>query len=350
MDEATEIVYDDWDYGGPVDCHGNPVPYEQRAPSEIVGLLSRRVHGQEAAKRAAAMTVYHTLRGTRCTAVFAGPSGCGKSEIWRELGRIYPGLVRMIDFSRCQAAGWRGDLHLRDAFQDVDPDDVHRSGLILVLDEADKILCESAMGAGGTDYNQLLQNELLLLLDGDTVEFAEEDKPARPALRVDASRVSVVLLGAFERLFERKTAASGGIGFGAPPRTRHGYGTGGVTVDDLIASGCRREVAGRVQRIVQLRPLSAGDYRDILVSRVLPDVGTSLSRCITISAAAADALASQACQAGLGVRWMSSRVREALDEAIYEDPDASTCTIALRGGELRCCPVDDSGQSEMVPF
>lgn len=73
------------------------------------------------------MTVYHTLRGTRCTAVFAGPSGCGKSEIWRKMARLYPGLVRMIDFSR---------------------------GLVLVLDEADKILCESAMGVGGTDYNR----------------------------------------------------------------------------------------------------------------------------------------------------------------------------------------------------
>lgn len=342
MDEATGIVYDDWDYVGPVDCHGNPVPYEQRAPSEIVGLLSRRVHGQEAAKRAAAMTVYHTLRGVRATAVFAGPSGCGKSEIWREVARLYPGLVRVIDFSRCQAAGWRGDLHLRDAFQDTDPDAIRRHGLILVLDEADKILCESAAGANGTDYNRLLQNELLLLLDGDTVEFGEEDgKPPKPALRIDASRVSVVLLGAFERLFQSKAAASGGIGFCAPPRARHGYGTGGVTVDDLIACGCRREVAGRIQRIVQLRPLSDAGYRAILTGRVLPDAGQLLGLSVTIDGAAADHLASRACQEGLGVRWMAARVREALDDALYDDPDITACRIRLCGDDLRCQALDD---------
>lgn len=39
-------------------------------------------------------------------------------------------------------------------------------GLIVVLDEADKICCETAIGSTGTDYNAIIQNSLLKMLDG----------------------------------------------------------------------------------------------------------------------------------------------------------------------------------------
>lgn len=117
-------------------------------------------------------------------------AGCGKSETWRCLSKEYPGLIRIIDFSRMSADGWKGSLHLRDIFTGIDPDDLRRRGLIVVLDEADKILCEHALGA-------------------------------------------------------RR------IGFSTAPKTDPGSHKN-ISYDDLIHAGMRREVAGRVNKIVAL--------------------------------------------------------------------------------------------------
>ena len=110
----------------------------------------------------------------------------------------------------------------------------------------------------------LLQNDLLKIMDGDVVEFGEEGK--RGPLSVDCSRVSVVMLGAFEKLREGQARATKHIGFAQAPALP-ADGPGGIGYD-----GMRREIAGRVNRIVVLDPLSAGDYEAILRGPVLDRV------------------------------------------------------------------------------
>lgn len=187
-----------------------------RPPAEIRNAITRRVLGQPEAVKAAALIVYNQLSGRRTNAVFCGPSGCGKSEIWRALSDEYPGMVRMMDFSRFSADGWRGSLHVRDIFEGIAPDDIKRSGLIVILDEADKVVCEHTIGAGGTDYNAILQNNLLKMMDGDVIEFGADDNK-KTALAVDCSKVSVVMLGAFERLMDGKARDAKRIGFDPAP-------------------------------------------------------------------------------------------------------------------------------------
>ena len=80
------------------------------------------------------MIMYHQLSGRRTNAVFCGPSGCGKSEIRRCLAKEYPGLVRMVDFSRFSAEGWNGSLHLRVIFTGTDPAAIRRRGLLQARD------------------------------------------------------------------------------------------------------------------------------------------------------------------------------------------------------------------------
>ena len=302
-------------------------------PKKIRDNITKKVIGQPEAVKAAAMIVYNHLSGRRTNAVFAGPSGCGKSEIWRTLSKEYPGLVRMIDFSRFAADGWRGSLHLRDIFNGVGSDDIRRRGLIVVLDEADKRLCEPAMGSGGTDYNVLLQNDLLKMMDGDVIEFGAEDR--QPALSVDCSKVSVVMLGAFERLLGGKSQDAKRIGFGTAPRATAG-GHKEISYDDLINGGMRREIAGRVNRIVALGPLSMDDYKSILMGPVLFDVRESFKRKVSIDPAAADALTGKAIGSGLGVRWMRSQVTNAVDDALFDEPEAEEYTVTMQDGKLLC--------------
>lgn len=306
----------------------SPAPFPVRSPAEIRDLVAGRVLGQPEAARAAALIVRNHLAGRRSNSVFAGPSGCGKSEIWRVLAREYPGLVRVVDFSRFASEGWAGSLHVRDIFDGMDRDVFQRHGMIAVLDEADKILCEPAVGAGGTDHHALLQNDLLKMMDGDVVEFGAEGK--KDPMSVDCSRVSVVMLGAFERLREGQARAARRIGFGhgssAPAVVR-----GGISHGDLITAGMRREIAGRVNRITELSPLTADDYKAILQGPVLAGVREAVGQDVRLDDAAAAALAARALETGLGVRWMRSQVINAVDDALFGEAGGTAREIDLSG-------------------
>ena len=334
----------------PLDDHGNPLVFSggeaeagaaisaafaPRKPAEIRDAIAGRVIGQDNAVKTAAMIVHGQLSGRRTNAVFAGPSGCGKSEIWRCLSREYPGLVRIIDFSRMCGEGWNGSVHLRDVFEGVaNKDDIQRRGLIVVLDEADKVLCETAISSSGNNHNHVVQNNLLKMLDGDVIEFGAEH--GQPAFSVDCSNVSVVMLGAFENLMESKSAGSAKhIGFGtapesAPPEHRD------ISYDDLVKAGTRREIAGRINRIVALNRLDAGGYKAILEGPVLSDLAESFQRRIVISGSAVSALSEQAVTSGLGVRWAKSAMYNAIEDALFDAPDAEGFRLDMRGGELSC--------------
>ena len=303
------------------------------SPRHIRDSIARQVIGQPEAVKAAALITYNHMAGRRTNAVFAGPSGCGKSEIWRYLSCKYPGLIRMVDFSRFSAEGWLGSLHLRDIFEGIDISSIRKRGLIVVLDEADKILSERAVGGGGTDHNALLQNDLLKMMDGDVIEFGEENK--KNALTVDCSKVSVVMLGAFEKLLEGKSQSAKHIGFGTAPRAADG-GHKEISYEDLINGGMRREIAGRVNRIVALGPLSVDDYKSILMGPVLFDVQESFKRKVNIDSVAADALTGKAIESNLGVRWMRSQVTNAVDDALFDEPEAEEYTVTMQDGKLLC--------------
>ena len=297
------------------------------SPKSIHHYLNRKIHGQEDAKKAAALVVYNHVEGRRSNTVFCGPTGCGKSEIWRLLAKDYKKLIRIVDASRLAADGWKGSLHLRDIFENVPEDYIKKYGLIVVLDEVDKITCETIVSGNGTDHSALVQNSLLKMLDGDVLEFGTED--GKKAFSVDCSHVSVVLLGAFEKLLKNKSENSGSIGFGAAGKTEYNYSNTVLTPDDLIEAGMRREIAGRINRIAVLRPLSSDDYHKILMGPVLEELRQNMKSLVDIDEASAQLLIDEALSSGLGVRYMRSRLLLALDELIYEDPNAGTYSITI---------------------
>lgn len=270
--------------------------------------------GQDAACKAAAMIVYNHFERRPSVSLFAGPTGCGKTEIWRALRREYSAdNVVIIDASTLTAEGWRGSNKISSIFRSIRPD--RRGHCILVLDEIDKVL-EPQYGAQGTNYSDLIQNQLLRLCDHDTLFFGAGDDSSG-ALSVDCAGVSVVMLGAFERLRDRRRQSP--IGFGA-----HAAGSMQdveITIDDIIAYGMRAELAGRINRIVCMAPLSVRD-----LARIGKDESDRLSlqldRPVDISPDALLMLARIAQQKGLGARWMRSKIWSLIDDMIYDDPDA----------------------------
>lgn len=291
-------------------------------PKEIYNAISAKIHGQSEAVKAAAITMYNTLNGRRSNVIFYGPTGSGKTEIWRQMQRLHPESVRIADASQLIAEGWRGGVHLSDILYTLTPQQI-KHGAVLVLDESDKILCEQAIGGAGTDYNLLVQNNLLTLMDGGTLEFSAAD--GHKAFTVDCSHISVVITGVFERLSElKKLSAKPRLGFvscGVDSGTISGVSDGELTAADLIKAGMRRELAGRISRIARVNPLTAADMLAIARQEV-KRLGKQIRREVSANPDALVSLSEMADKKGLGARWLKSQLGLLLDEQLFADPNA----------------------------
>ena len=100
-----------------------------------------------------------------------------------------------------------------------------------------------------------------------------------------------------------------------------------VTYEDLIAAGTRREIAGRINRIVALSPLSKDDYAAILRKFIIPGLSAP-DRKVVLDTKFAGKLVDDAIESKLGVRWMRSRVSDKLDDLIFDKPDKKSYRIA----------------------
>ena len=199
--------------------------------------------GQDEAVKAAAMIVYNHYEGRPSVSLFVGPTGSGKTEIWRVLQREYGSQnIVIVDASTLTAEGWKGNNKLSTVFLTMNSD-ARRNRVILVLDEADKII-EPVYGSSGTNYSEIIQSQLLRLCDHDMLFFGCGDgSGSGKPLSVDCSNVSVVLLGAFSKLYEQKAMSQKRIGFACGQAGHASEALPEITTEDLIAYGMRAELA-----------------------------------------------------------------------------------------------------------
>lgn len=277
--------------------------------------------GQDDAVKAAAMIIYNHYEGRPSVSLFAGPTGSGKTEIWRVLQKEYGAQnIAIVDASTLTAEGWKGSNKLSTVFRAVNSD-ARRKRMILVLDEADKII-EPVYGSHGTNYSEIVQNQLLRMCDHDTLFFGCDDGSGNgKPLSVDCTNVSVVLLGAFSKLYEQKANDRKRIGFGRERTGNTPQTTPEITIEDLIGYGMRAELAGRINRIVCLAPLSVRDLVRIGQAET-QRLSEILHRPVRIAPDALIMLGRMAQREGLGARWVKSRIGQIIDNRIYDDPDA----------------------------
>lgn len=316
-EQNDESINYDLDFS-PID---GPTPFDGPsgwAPQSIYNYLSNHIYGQEAAKKAVAMLMYHHLNGRSRNIVMAGASGCGKTEIWRALSKVFE-CIRIINGPQLSCDGWKGSYHIKDIF--MDEPKMQAEHLIIVIDEADKLF-EPTIGSGGTDMARKIQDELLKLMDGDTLTFKDDESKKPKEVTVDCSGVSVVLCGSFEHMLNQKTQSSGSIGFGRSERVESDIAE--CTEEDLIQyANVRREIAGRINRIVTLKTLDAEDFEHIMKSPASPiqKIENTHQVSLSVNEQTRKKLASEAAKSGLGCRYIRSKLQNILDEQMFDEPD-----------------------------
>ena len=276
--------------------------------------------GQDAAVKAAAIILYNHIQKRRSVNLFIAESGSGKSYLWQVLQKeCGADKICIFDGSTLTPEGWKGDNKISTIFRDI-PFDC-RSRIILVLDEIDKIFLSSGLSS---EYANSIQSQLLRLFNGDTLIFAGEN-----GFAVDTSEITIVLLGAFQGLHDKKKqkrTSTGVIGFHREQPAGSENGSTEITTDDLIAYGMKRELAGRITRTVCMNSLSADDLVRIGHQEV-KRLEKQIQRKISADNSVILHLAHIAVKKQLGARWIKSQLANILDELIYENPHAERYEI-----------------------
>lgn len=286
-------------------------------PKKIYRYLDGKVWKQDAAKRAAAILAYNSLfRGVKENAMFIGPTGCGKTHIWRCLQKLFPDKIEIADGSRVTMEGFRGEHKFVSLLQS--PIFCTGKRAILVIDEADKMLAPKTTSSGES-VGQNISAEGLKLLEGTFIDVKSE----AATYQVDTSMISFVLCGAFSNKAEeiaRNNNIGHSIGFGATPNVAKAYDRP-LTTQDLKDYGVMPEFIGRIQRIVNLQTMTLDDYYKIMTSGCGPvhHVQEQYGVKIYMTTRRRRELAENAFKNGLGIRGMENKIRELVDDAIFDD-------------------------------
>lgn len=284
------------------------------SPREIYNCLEGKVWKQEDAKKAASVIMYQCLRGIKSNAMFIGPSGCGKTHIWRCLKEIFPGRIEIVDISNLTQDGWKGTLKWKDLLRSP----IFRSGhhSILILDEADKMVAPKF--SYNENVSQNIQSEGLTMLEGTRIEVKDDSV----IHEIDTAKISFVLCGAFSSKAHDVAEERGGshIGFGAAQEAVQPYAHP-LDEQDLIDFGVMPEFMGRIQRIVNLQPMTADDYYRMTDNSLglLTRIGEQYRASIRLTPRKRQELAELASRTGLGVRGMENQIRQLVDDALFDD-------------------------------
>lgn len=306
-DEGTDL---DWPYNTllPRDAYDDP--------KKIYRYLDGHVWKQGAAKKAASIIAYNCfVRAVKSNAMFVGPTGCGKTHIWRCLKGIFPDRIEIVDGSNLTQDGWKGEKKWGSLLSSPTFRSDRHS--ILVIDEADKML-SPRYTSGGENTSHSVQSEGLAMMEGTHVVIKE----GSASYRVNTAKISFVFCGAFSaKAADIASKESGSrIGFGTAPDGAEPYARP-MTEADLIAFGVMPEFMGRIQRIVSLEPMTVDDYYRMTDSSCAPmqRLWRQYRAEVRLTGQTRHELAEEAARSGLGVRGMENRIRDMLDEALFED-------------------------------
>ena len=306
--------------------------YLSLTPQDIKSELEKKVVNQSEACRKVAIMMYQHLQGHRFVGMMAGPTGSGKSFIAESLKEIFPDVVYLRDVSNVTCDGWKGSKKVGTLFHGIHNPYCYNGKIfpVVFLDECDKMFSPRTSSAN-ENVSESVQYEFLTAIHGGEVEVKESDD-SKQVERVDTSRMSFLFAGAFEKtakeIVEKESGSS--IGFGASHTKLQSYNRE-LTMEDIKEAGCITELCGRIQTLVSLNKFEEDEFRRMLdVSGRGPvyEMEREFNIPISISDACKDEIAHDAFVTGLGIRGIKNRIREYIDELIWEDCKARKLDIA----------------------
>lgn len=324
-----------------------------RPRDEVLAQCRRYVVGQEDVLREVVGLTYSCLQRMEmracgvddldlpraCAFMLSGSTASGKSFVMKVVAKVMGLELVSIDCSGITGAGWVGDSvssELRRVAGVMEKDDGRRP-VLAFWDEADKLVRKTR--GGGRSFDS--QGNFLKLLDGGTLELAPEAQ-GQSEVTLDAGRVLNVFAGAFMGIegIVRKRLLSGGLELAGAGSVAPGLLTtdqlrARMNLQDLVSWGFMPEFVGRFGAVVCVPALTCANLRQIvkgsersLERRVSNLLGAG--RAFRISDAAADAIAREAHESGLGARRIDQVANHFEAEAtvrLHADDSVNVATL-----------------------
>lgn len=324
-----------------------------RPRDEVLAQCRRYVVGQEDVLREVVGLTYSCLQRMEmracgvddldlpraCAFMLSGSTASGKSFVMKVVAKVMGLELVSIDCSGITGAGWVGDSvssELRRVAGVMEKDDGRRP-VLAFWDEADKLVRKTREGGRSFDS----QGNFLKLLDGGTLELAPEAQ-GQSEVTLDAGRVLNVFAGAFMGIegIVRKRLLSGGLELAGAGSVAPGLLTtdqlrARMNLQDLVSWGFMPEFVGRFGAVVCVPALTCANLRQIvkgsersLERRVSNLLGAG--RAFRISDTAADAIAREAHESGLGARRIDQVANHFEAEAtvrLHADDSVNVATL-----------------------
>ncbi|QDJ13530.1 ATP-dependent protease ATP-binding subunit ClpX [Mergibacter septicus] len=335
-------------------------------PHEIRQNLDDYVIGQDQAKKVLSVAVYNHYKRLRNDKVddvelgksnilLIGPTGSGKTLLAQSLARRLNVPFAIADATTLTEAGYVGEdveTILQRLLQNCDYDPAKAEKGIIYVDEIDKITRKSDNPSLTRDVSgEGVQQALLKLIEGTVASVPPQGgrkHPQQEFLQIDTSKILFICGGAFaglDKVIERRTHKSSGIGFGAEVRSEQDKASvselfAQVETEDLVKYGLIPEFIGRLPVVASLNELDEEALIQILTEpkNALVKQYQALFKLekveLEFTTDALKAIAKKALIRKTGARGLRSIVEAALLDTMYDLPSLTGLKKVIINAEV----------------
>ena len=292
--------------------------------------------GQDAALSAVCTAMYshwHFPDRPKRNLLIIGSTGSGKTQMVDTVRRwfkyaspdappsVQARFIRYVDSSQLVSTGYKG-LHIADALNDI----LEPQGCILFIDEVCKMTAKSWAAGNGSEWSpsDACQHSILTLLDHNCFSVTSS---TGSVIDVDGKHITVVLMGAFSDILEKKSSKrrEKHLGFGNAIDYTADETEPIVTEDDLIQHGMLREVCGRCSIVQMDKPDKSLMYKVAL--NTIEELERTTEYHICISDDTLHDLAETAYSKNLGGRYIRNELQKRFDAQLLENVRSDTLTL-----------------------
>ena len=306
----------------------------QITPKKIYEKISKKVIGQEEAKKVLSVALYnhykkinshnHTLE--KSNILMIGPTGSGKTLLAKTLADILNIPFACVDATVYTEAGYVGEdveSMLLKLLQNADYNKERAQKGIIFIDEIDKVARKTENPSITRDVSgEGVQNSLLKIIEGSIVNIPPQGgrkHPYQEYITFDTTNVLFICAGAFEgiNLVKKNT-----IGLNKTNQIEEQP----ELFAKLIKAGMIPELLGRLPIVVSLNKLELNDLKDILTkpeNAILNQYQELLKMDnidIEFSQEAIDEIARKALKQNTGARSLRSILEQFMLGVMFEIP------------------------------